>query len=153
MTPGLGLQSYQEMYISKYLDSSQSKGEIKAKFEHEKTYSLCFRSSDSGRKNVFFEFPLQTSQAVGNSKELGEGVQVIQSLSAQIQMTADTVQQTLSRTSLFDKVYNEMETNIYASFTVKTAILLGVCILQCWIFMRMIDTSLFKYSRVGTLPL
>ncbi len=153
MTPGLGQLSYQEMFVSKILDASQSKGEIKATFEHGKTYSLCFRSADSGRKSVFFEFPLQSSQSVGSSKHLGEGVQLIASLASQIQMTADSVQQTLSHTWLFDRVYDEMETTIYFTFAAKSLILFAVCVLQCWIFMRMIDTSLFKYSRVGTLPL
>lgn len=153
MTPGLGKMSLQEAFVTKHLDSSDSKGEIKATFEHGKTYTLCFRSADSGRKNVFFEFPLQKSLAVSNAKELGEGVQLIASFAGQIQQTADSVQQTLSRTSLFDQVYNEMESTIYSTFAAKSAILLVVCALQCWIFMRMIDTSLFKYSRVGTLPL
>ena len=153
MTPGQGQLSYQEMFVTKHLDASESKGEIKATFEHGKTYSLCFRSADSGRKNVFFEFPLQSSRAVASSKELGEGVQLIASFAGQIQQTADAVQQALSRTTLFDRVYNEMESAIYSTFAAKAAIVLAVCALQCWLFVRMIDTSLFRYSRVAALPL
>ena len=135
--------------VSKTLNSSQHNSQISITFEREKTYELCFINQGTSKQHIFFEFPLQTAEAIGSATEVGEGVSILQALGIEIEQTAETVKEAISKTNVFDEVYDEMESTLYASFFMKAGVLIIVCSLQCWLFLKMIGRKTLEYKRVS----
>lgn len=134
----------------KELKNARGSDSIKTTFAKGYEYEVCFTSNGgSSTKHVFFEFPLQNKDAIGSKSDLGEGVTLLQSLATEIQKTGDSVKETISKTSIFDLVYDEMEKTLYSAFFLKAGILLIICGLQCWIFMKMVGKKALEYKRVS----
>lgn len=137
------------MVANKTLGSAVSNGQIDYEFEKNITYEMCLHSIGPTPKHVFLEFPFQVYTAIGTSNEINDGVSLLKTLATEIQNTDQVVQETISRTAIHDQIYSEMETTLYTSFFVKAVVILLVCVLQCWIFMRMVGKKTFEYKRVS----
>ena len=90
-----------------------------------------------------------TLAIAGTSGEINEGVSAIEYLGEEIERTAQTVKESIEKTSIFDHVYDDMETYLYASFFIKAFVLLVVCSLQCWLFMKLMGKKVLEYKRVS----
>lgn len=137
------------MVVAKELKDARASDSIRANFDKGFSYELCFESAGSSTKHLFFNFPIQNYNAIGSSTELGEGVVLLQTLAIEIQKTGEAVKDTISRTVVFDQVYDDMERVLYSSFFMKAGVLLVVCGLQCWIFMKMVGKKTLEYRRVS----
>ena len=131
------------------LRNNASDGQFKYTFEKGKNYELCFENVAGIKKHVFFEFPLQISTAIGTASEVGEGVTLLKQLALDIEQTAQTVRETLSKTTVYDMVYDEMESSLIGSLLLKGLVLLIICGLQCWLFVRMVGKKVLEYKRVS----
>ena len=74
---------------------------------------------------------------------------MIRSLAAEVTKTSENVNEVISRTVVFDRVYDEMETSLHHSLLIKGGVLLLVCVLQGWVFMSMIGKKVFEYTRIS----
>jgi hypothetical protein len=123
--------------------------EIKHTFEQNHTYEICLEPNSDKTKSVFFEFPTITMESMGSKSELEDGIQMIRSLAAEVTKTSENVNEVISRTVVFDRVYDEMETSLHHSLLIKGGVLLLVCVLQGWVFMSMIGKKVFEYTRIS----
>lgn len=143
------LSAVDEVMVSKTLNNSKVDATISYTFKAEHLYKLCFFNEGSSKQHVFVEFPTQFAHAAGTSGEVNEGVNSIQYLGEEIERTAETVKESIEKTAIFDQTYDEMETYLYASFFIKAFVLLVVCSLQCWLFMRLMGKKVLEYKRVS----
>jgi hypothetical protein len=103
----------------------------------------------SVKQHVFLEFPSQVAHSTGSSNEINEGVSAMEYLGEEIERIAQTIKESIEKTSIFDQTYDEMESYLYASFFIKALVLLLVCSLQCWLFMRLMGKKVLEYKRVS----
>lgn len=144
-----GERSNQTVAVSANLSAATNQADIKHSFEQGHTYEVCFEANTDSSKHLFFEFPTIVLEAMGSKSELEDGIQMLHALAAEVTRTSENVNEAVSRTLVFDKVYDEMEASLQASQLVKAAVLLLVCALQCWLFASMIGKKVFEYTRIS----
>jgi hypothetical protein len=130
------------------LNSTKTSTTIELEFQRLTTYTLCMKNEGSQKQHAFFEFPLRYSDTIGSGTQLNEGVSALQFLSQEIDQTAQVVRESIEKTTVFDATYDDMETNLYASLFIKVMVLIIVCSMQCWLFMRMLGKKTIEYKRV-----
>ena len=143
------MSAIDEVIASRTLNSSKSDATLSTTFKKEHLYMLCLFNEGTSKQHVFLEFPQQAANATGTSGEINEGVSAIEYLGEEIERTAQTVKESIEKTSIFDHVYDDMETYLYASFFIKAFVLLVVCSLQCWLFMKLMGKKVLEYKRVS----
>ena len=131
------------------MNNTKSESQITHTFEKDYSYQLCLTNKGSSKQHVFLDFPIQASHSIGTSNEINEGVTAIQFLSEEIEKTAQTVKESIQKTMVFDITYDEMESSLYASFFVKATIVILICALQCWLFMKLMGKKTIEYKRVS----
>ena len=138
-----------EVMVSKTLNNSKTDATLSYSFKKDHIYQLCLFNEGGSKQHVFLEFPSQFAHAAGTSNEVNDGVTSIQYLGEEIERTAQTVKESIEKISIFDQTYDEMETYLYASFFIKAFVLLVVCSLQCWLFMRLMGKKVLEYKRIS----
>lgn len=131
------------------MNSVKNSTTVEVEFERQTTYTLCMKNDGVLRQHVFFEFPMQNPDATASGHQLTEGVSTLQYLSQEIDQAAQVVKGSIEKMTIFDGAYDEMETNLYASFFIKALVLIIVCTMQCWLFMRMLGKKTIEYKRVS----
>ena len=144
-----GERSNQTVAAAANLTASTNQASIKHSFEQQHTYEVCFEANTDRTKHLFFEFPSITLEEMGSKAELEDGVQLLRSLAAEVTRTSENVNEAVSRTLVFDKVFDELESSLQRSQLLKGAVLLLVCALQCWLFASMIGKKVFEYTRIS----
>lgn len=135
--------------VSRTLNQTNPHAQLTFTFKKDHMYELCIFNEGSSKNHVFLEFPSQHESSIGSSTEINEGVSAIQYLGEEIERTAQTVKESIEKTAVFDQTYDDMETFLYASFFIKAAVLLLVCTLQCWLFMKLMGKKTLEYKRVS----
>ncbi len=123
--------------------------DIDVSFQKDFTYELCFYSLGYPSSHIVLEFPAQRANAISSSYDVNQGVTLLSALAQEIQSTEEVVHETLSRLSVYDSVYNEMEETLYSSFLIKALVIIIICGLQCWIFVKMVGKKAFEYKKVS----
>lgn len=131
------------------LNTSDQRGDVNVTFEKDFTYELCFTTLNNPTGHMVLEFPRLKSNTISSKYDVNDGVTMLQQLAQEIESAEETVHETLSRLSVYDTVYNEMEETLYSSFLIKALVILVVCALQCWIFVSMVGKKAFEYKRVS----
>jgi hypothetical protein len=144
-----GERGAQTVAAAANLTVSQNKADIKHSFEKDHRYEVCFEANTDKTKHLFFEFPAIVLETTGSKSELEDGVQLLRSLATEVTRTSENVNEAVSRTVVFDRVYDEMETSLQACMLAKAAVILLVCLLQCWVFSSMIGKKVFEYTRIS----
>lgn len=137
------------MVTTRDMNSTKATATIEIEFERETTYTVCIKNDGPLRQHLFFEFPRQSLGTIGSGNQLTEGVSSLQYLSQEIDQAAEVVKGSIEKMTIFDGAYDEMETNLYASFFIKALVLIIVCTMQCWLFMRMLGKKTIEYKRVS----
>lgn len=143
------LSAIDEVIVTKPLNSTKTDATITTTFKKDMLYKLCLFNEGASKQHVFLEFPSQAGHAAGTTSEINDGVTAIEYLGEEIERTAQVVKESIERTSIFDQTYDDMETYLYASFFIKAFVLLVVCSLQCWLFMRLMGKKVLEYKRVS----
>ena len=137
------------MAKSANLTVSTNQADVKHTFEQEHGYEVCFEANTDKPKHLFFEFPTIVMEATGTKSELEDGVHLIRTLAAEVTRTSENVNEAVSRTVVFDRVYDEMESSLQVCMLTKAVVILLVCVLQCWVFSSMIGRKVFEYTRIS----
>ena len=130
--------------------SNSSRGEIETTLQNGTAYSLCITSKTSGIKYVEFDFGgKKDPHTAGSKREVDEGADAVEQLCEDLEYVSGVVKDTLSKSSIFDTVYDRMEFIIYASIVAKSLIVFVVCCLQLYLFMKMVNTNQKIYSYIS----
>lgn len=143
------LPAAEEVIASRTMNNTKTEAQITATFKKDNLYQICIFNEGTGKQHVFLEFPSQSANSSGTANEINEGVSALEYLSEEIENTAKTVKESIEKTAIFDQTYDDMETNLYASFFIKAAVLIVVCSLQCWLFMKLMGKKTLEYKRVS----
>lgn len=143
-----GTSIYKEI-TSRKLNATKNEATVEIAFAKETTYMFCMENQGNQKQHTFFEFPLQNSETIGSSTQLNEGVNALQFLGKEISQTAEVVKEAIEKMAVIDETYSEMEDSMYLSFAIKASVLFLVCVLQCWLFMRMIGKKTIEYKKVS----
>lgn len=138
-----------EILANKTIGMATNEAVLEFTFKQGHHYMLCLQNDGSSKQHVFLEFTSQIAGSAGGKTEIADGVSSIQYLGEEIERTAQTVKESIEKTSIFDQTYDEMESYLYASFFIKAFVLLVVCSLQCWLFMRLMGKKTLEYKRVS----